>query len=180
MCSSELILQGIPLVLGLLFGVSGAAPAVDLRVDRSVLAPDGSRWYHRSRAIMDAASARAFAEAHGGTLVCIEDEVEDRFLEVQFTNGHPQWIGLDSRLDTWANGEPIAYTNWLEAPPDPNGPLLYGVRAWCPWGEDTKVCEGRDGAWSLRSDDVIRYRFRALIEVPIAVPDDGADDGPEP
>lgn len=69
--------------------------------------------------------ADAFCQRHGGHLVTITSEEEQKFLE-EYLSTAPEkesyWIGLRSdknaRWTSWVTKEAISYTNWAEGNPD--------------------------------------------------------------
>lgn len=65
---------------------------------------DGKNW----------TSAQSFCVEEGGTLVAIENEVEQAFITMNlFGQTTNVWIGLQSDdYEKWLNGKPVAYSNW--------------------------------------------------------------------
>ena len=73
--------------------------------------------------------AEAFCEKHGGHLVTITGDKEQKFLERYLAKAEKKqsyWIGLNSGktkgFSKWITGEPITYTKWSEGNPDGNEP----------------------------------------------------------
>ena len=71
--------------------------------------------------------AESFCEKHGGHLVTITGEKEQKFIERYLAKAEKQesyWIGLNSgkssRFSTWVTKEAISYTNWADGNPDRN------------------------------------------------------------
>ncbi|XP_023384252.1 secretory phospholipase A2 receptor [Pteropus vampyrus] len=59
-------------------------------------------------------SAHSFCVEEGGTLVTIENEVEQAFITMNlFGQTTNVWIGLQNDdYEKWLNGKPVAYSNW--------------------------------------------------------------------
>lgn len=59
-------------------------------------------------------SAQDFCVEEGGTLVAIENEVEQAFITMNlFGQTTNVWIGLQNdNYEKWLNGKPLAYSNW--------------------------------------------------------------------
>ena len=126
--------------------------------------------------------AEAQAQALGGHLVTLNDEVEDRFLYQFFGDGY--WIGLTDRNGEgnwqWSSGEPVTYSNWLNSEPNNNGGRQN--YAWYWWGQggkwDDHIQEGHwpwvptevlGGIAEIRQDTGLEISVtgRALIEGPM-------------
>lgn len=78
--------------------------------------------------------AKAKAEAENASLVAINDEAEQKWLEALYPEKAFFWIGLrvPEKGGTWQwdNGEPITYTNWITAQKSntaPNGEAEFPV-----------------------------------------------------
>ncbi|XP_006879432.1 PREDICTED: secretory phospholipase A2 receptor [Elephantulus edwardii] len=63
---------------------------------------------------MNWTAAQKFCAKEGGTLVSIEDEVEQAFITMNlFGQTTNVWIGLQNGdFDKWLNGKPVVYSNW--------------------------------------------------------------------
>lgn len=67
--------------------------------------------------------AKQFCESHGGHLVTVTSEYEDKLLKNMLTTGmkNSYWMGgyADSNRDwRWITGEDFLYTNWADRQPD--------------------------------------------------------------
>ncbi|XP_070535732.1 macrophage mannose receptor 1-like [Ptychodera flava] len=92
----------------------------------------GSGWYaqHHScyRFVSEGAAwstAEAQCNAQGGSLVAINDNVEQAYISSKLgtlASGGWYWIGLDDFTSpgqfAWSDGDPVTYTNWDNAQPD--------------------------------------------------------------
>ena len=86
-----------------------------------VVSPENGHAYKKIQC-EDWEDARAQAAAEGAYLVTINDETEQKWLQVVL-GGEPSWIGLNDIAQEgqwiWDNGEPVTYTNWgLQEPGD--------------------------------------------------------------
>jgi len=115
--------------LGIAFAGVGALPG-------AASAADVGQWnyntatghYYRQVDTMTWAQAEAYAVAVGGHLVTINNQAEQDWLMVTFTepewlpNEHPFWIGLNDRAQegtwVWPSGELVTYENWNPAEPN--------------------------------------------------------------
>ena len=79
-----------------------------------VVSPENGHAYKKIKC-EDWEDAQAQAAAEGAHLVTINDEAEQKWLQVVF-GGEPSWIGLNDIAQEgqwiWDNGEPVTYTNW--------------------------------------------------------------------
>ena len=128
------------------FAASAAASTSDPRpiaspslADVWVIRPENDHAYKRIQCA-DWEDAQAQATAEGAYLVTINDETEQKWLQVVF-GGQPSWIGLNDIAQegewVWDNGEPVNYTNWgLQEPNDTS------VR------EEDHVIFGASGRWA--------------------------------
>jgi hypothetical protein len=129
--------------------------------------------YYEQVGPMTWAEAEAYAVSVGGHLVTINNQAEQDWLAVTFTD-LILWIGMNDRAAegswVWSSGEPVTYTNWTVfepnnctscGPPDGNGPL--------PQGEDAAVMNWTDPwddiGWNDLADFIPRY---AIVEVALA------------
>ena len=79
-------------------------------------------WYRLTSHPTDAAAARDEAAMHGGTLIAINSEEEQDFLNRVFLSSGMRkkvfWIGLvRARGFRWPTQEPLTYTNWNDDHP---------------------------------------------------------------
>lgn len=76
------------------------------------LTPYPLPWHH----------AQDFASKVGGSLVVIDDEEENKWLNEAFGSGTEYWIGLSDEHEEgkwkWVNGKNPSYTNWSTGEPD--------------------------------------------------------------
>ena len=103
-----------------------------------VVSPENGHAYKKIKC-EDWEDAQAQATAEGAYLVTINDETEQKWLQVVF-GGEPSWIGLNDIAQEgqwiWDNGEPVTYTNWgLQEPDDTS------------IGEEDYVIIGPSGKW---------------------------------
>ena len=103
-----------------------------------VVRPENSHAYKRIRCA-DWEDAQTQAAAEGASLVTINDETEQKWLQAVF-RGQPSWIGLNDIAEegqwVWDNGEPLTYTNWgLQEPDDTS------------IGDEDYVIFGPSGKW---------------------------------
>ena len=103
-----------------------------------VVSPENGHAYKKIKC-EDWEDAQTQAAAEGGYLVTINDETEQKWLQVVF-GGEPSWIGLNDIAQEgqwiWDNGEPVTYTNWgLQEPGDTS------------IGEEDYVIIGPSGKW---------------------------------
>ena len=103
-----------------------------------VVSPENGHAYKKIKC-EDWEDAQAQAAAEGAYLVTINDETEQKWLQVVL-GGEPSWIGLNDIAQEgqwrWDNGEPVTYTNWgLHEPGDTN------------IGEEDYVIIGPSGKW---------------------------------
>ena len=97
----------------------GGSNAVDVWVIR----PE-NRYAYKMIECQGWESAQAQAAAEGAYLVAINDESEQKWLQVAF-GGQPSWIGLNDIAKEgqwqWGNDEPVTYTNWRVQEPHDTG-----------------------------------------------------------
>ncbi|XP_042179949.1 secretory phospholipase A2 receptor isoform X2 [Oncorhynchus tshawytscha] len=83
--------------------------------------------------------ARSICSSFQGTLVAIEDEIEQAYITMLLQGGTVGvWIGLrDEDTMKWTNGKPVSYTNW--SPVESKNPL---TNEWLsgPLGGDDPLC----------------------------------------
>ena len=74
------------------------------------------------------ADAKAFCERHGGHLVTITDEGEQKFIQTYLADVQIEgtyWIGMtngDKKKWGWITKEPLDYQHWMEGQPDYDKP----------------------------------------------------------
>ncbi|KAG5852543.1 hypothetical protein ANANG_G00063540 [Anguilla anguilla] len=64
--------------------------------------------------------AQAICSSFQGSLVAIENEIEQAYITMLLASGSPSvWIGLrDEDTMNWVNGKPLIYTNWSPIEPE--------------------------------------------------------------
>ena len=97
--------------------------------------------------------AEAFCEKHGGHLVTITGEKEQKFLERYLAKAEKKesyWIGLNSgkstKFSAWITKEAISYTKWADGNPDRNAPYSCGRMAASDYSDNNNWTMGR-GCW---------------------------------
>ena len=102
-------------------------------------------------------NAEAFCEKHGGHLVTITSEKEQKFLERYLAKAEKKesyWIGLNSgkstKFSNWITKEAISYTKWADGNPDRNETYSCGRMAASEYADVNNWTMGR-GCWDDES-----------------------------
>jgi hypothetical protein len=151
----------ITLALLATFAVS-TVHAIDV-VDTAVNPANGNTYHLLSAEGWQNANAHAFFL--GGTLVTINDEAEQDWLQGQWSDRGALWIGLTDMFNEgtfqWVSGEPVTYTNWAAGEPS---------------GEDFVYMAAGTGLWN---DEDPEMAYLSVVEIEGAVIDTDGDGIPD-
>lgn len=100
------------------------------------------------------------AESLGGNLVTIDDSAENEWVRANFANYNKQqqpiWIGMSDfateNMFEWADGSPVAYTNWASGEPNNLGNEDYVM-----------MSDATTGEWNDAHSGI---HLRGVIEIP--------------
>lgn len=95
------------------------------RIEDWTYNPATGHYYRISASGLTWTEARTRAEGWGGYLSTINDADENEWVRMMYTIFGTVSIGLSDEAEegtfTWANGEPVTYTNWNEGEPNDSG-----------------------------------------------------------
>jgi len=127
MIRSRALLLSVSALVGAVGASSASAQTV---IGGPVQNPANGHWYMLlSNSLMP--DARAAAASLGGYIVTINDADENEWVRANMANlngtARRLWIGFTDEVNEgtfeWMNGEPVTYTNWMQAPIQPDNDL---------------------------------------------------------